>query len=301
MKITIYRYAHPLKAGRWLYTGQTTNLRRRDNEHRKATEGFGRAFKRAFPNAELSKPDFQEFEVSNTSDANTEEIIAIFRNHTWHGQGGLNFGLPGAHDYRAMARAAGNARTKSGDLQKIATKGGIARGKQLIWNPQDKQEEIKRLHAAGWTMVRIGKKFGVNDETVARYFLRNGLSRRDKSQATRLSHLWVPKNPKQIIDLYESRIRPSVIAKRFGVSRSGLYIFLKRNKVNIRSISDWKKWQPTNPDDVIYLYVRCRWSTKRIGSKYGVGRGAVLGFLKRQKIQIRNNKFFREVSQGMVQ
>src|SRR5258708_21051606 len=87
MKITIYRYPHPSDAGKWLYTGQAVNPARRDKEHRRGKEGFGRRFKKMFPGVELPQPDFQEVEVKDYLEANEEETIAIFRHHTWHGQG----------------------------------------------------------------------------------------------------------------------------------------------------------------------------------------------------------------------
>jgi hypothetical protein len=127
MKIIIYRYHHPLENGKWLYTGQTTNLRRRDCEHRKGAEGFGRLFKKTFPDVELPKPDSCEIDVVDHLEANFEETVAIFRNHTWHGEGGWNFGLPGAADYKTAATAGGTIRAMSGDLQRIASSGGKAR------------------------------------------------------------------------------------------------------------------------------------------------------------------------------
>jgi hypothetical protein len=107
MKITIYRYPHPTEQGKWIYTGQTNNLVRRDRRHRNAKVGFGRRFKKAFLDMELPHPEFQEMEVQNHIEANEEETIAIFRNRTWHGQGGMNLTLPGSDDYKNFGKIGG--------------------------------------------------------------------------------------------------------------------------------------------------------------------------------------------------
>jgi len=117
VKITIYRYPHPTEQGRWIYTGQTANIKHRDTEHRKGSRGFGLRFKKLF-HTELPQPNFQEIEVANQLEANEEETIAIFRNHTWHGQGGMNLSLPGSCDYKQIgligAIVAGQVNVKSG-------------------------------------------------------------------------------------------------------------------------------------------------------------------------------------------
>lgn len=107
MKVTIYRYSHPTEFGKWLYTGQTTNLKGRDARHRKGNEGFGRRFKKLFPGLELPQPDFREVEVNDHIEANIEETIAIFVNRTWRGQGGMNLTLPGSTNYARVASLGG--------------------------------------------------------------------------------------------------------------------------------------------------------------------------------------------------
>ena len=99
MKVTIYRYPHPTDVGRWLYTGQTIDSITRDRHHRFGHTSFGRRFKSTFPNVELPQPEVIELEVSTFLDANEEETISIFKNRTWHGQGGMNLTLPGSIDY----------------------------------------------------------------------------------------------------------------------------------------------------------------------------------------------------------
>lgn len=139
MKITIYKYPHPLEAGKWLYTGQTVNLTARDKRHHKATEGFGSRFKKMFPGVQLPKPDFQEVEVASHLEANFEETVAIFRNHTWYGQGGMNVTLPGSSDYKNLGRMGGviggRKSAESGHMVRIRTpesltKGGLIQGRK---------------------------------------------------------------------------------------------------------------------------------------------------------------------------
>src|SRR5882724_5354626 len=107
MKITIYRYPHPAEPGKWVYTGQTTNLKLRDRVHRRGKRNFGRRFQKTFPGVVLSAPDHVELDVADYLEANEEETIAIFRNHTWHGQGGMNITLPGSSDYKDAAKLGG--------------------------------------------------------------------------------------------------------------------------------------------------------------------------------------------------
>lgn len=107
MKIFIYRYSNPSVLGNWIYTGQTKNLSRRDKRHRAGVVGFGARFKKQFPDSVLPVPDFYEVEVSDHLDANWEETVAIFSNHTWHGQGGMNLTIPGSGGYLEASRMGG--------------------------------------------------------------------------------------------------------------------------------------------------------------------------------------------------
>lgn len=131
MKITIYRYPHPFEDDKWLYTGQTTNLKNRDVEHRKMRDGFGRLFKSTFPGVPLTLPDSHELEVESHLGANWEETVAIFRNHTWHAEGGMNRTLPGSQDYLNLAKIGGKVTASlPGHLSKVGKIGGSIAAKK---------------------------------------------------------------------------------------------------------------------------------------------------------------------------
>lgn len=128
MKIVIYRYPHPIKELTWLYTGQTSNLYDRDKRHRKAKTPFGRKFVALFPNVVLPQPESIEVDVASHVEANEEETIAIFRNHTWRGQGGMNVTLPGSTDYQYITKLAGFRNVESGQILRLRTPEILSKG-----------------------------------------------------------------------------------------------------------------------------------------------------------------------------
>lgn len=153
MKITIYKYPHPKIADVWIYTGQTNDLIRRDKEHRYGKSNFGRRFKRVFPGTSLPKSVAIEVETENQTQANEEETIAIFVNHTWYSYGGFNYTLPGTLDYSAIASVGGQKSVESGHLQSISSKGGLACGAMM-------QEKKLGIFSPDYNRVAAGRKFG---------------------------------------------------------------------------------------------------------------------------------------------
>jgi transposase-like protein len=166
----------------------------------------------------------------------------------------------------------------------------------MCWNPKPKEAKriISLYTERHHSTVYIGKKFGVNDETVWRFLRRKGIKTRSRKEILKWEKQWRPRKPQEVIRLYERGVSPTQIARRFGVSRSCLYTFLKRHKVRIRTISEWRAWQPKNPDEIIALYVKQCWSSVEIGEKFGVGHSAVTSFLKQKGVAIRRNGEGRE-------
>ena len=118
---TLYRYPHPNDPNKFIYVGQGPN---RDKDHRTAQSSFGRRFKRKFPNTELSKPIKEQIEISNYLELNEEEIIWMFRYHTWSGYpDGMNLTFPGPLDYKRMGKLGGQAAVDSGQIRELAKSG----------------------------------------------------------------------------------------------------------------------------------------------------------------------------------
>lgn len=102
---TLYRYPHPIIEGQWLYVGQGPD---RDYRHRLGRKGFGRRFKKYFPDIELPQPIKEEFEVESQLELNELETIWMFQYHTWRGYpGGMNLTFPGSIDYKIMGLVGG--------------------------------------------------------------------------------------------------------------------------------------------------------------------------------------------------
>jgi hypothetical protein len=135
MDIKLYRYPHPVIPEKWIYIGQTRRLGQRDGEHRIGKEGFGKRFKKVFPQCILPTPEFFGETITNKGDADFAETVEIFKHHTWWGYpDGMNLTLPGSVDYENIGRIGGRKAVKSGQLASIKTfetcsKGGKIGGK----------------------------------------------------------------------------------------------------------------------------------------------------------------------------
>jgi hypothetical protein len=102
---TLYRYPHPLDAMKFIYVGQGA---KRDRAHRRGKEGFGRRFKKEFPNTELPQPIRGEVEVIDNIHLNHLETAWMIVYRTWFGlTSGMNLRMPSSSDYKNLATLAG--------------------------------------------------------------------------------------------------------------------------------------------------------------------------------------------------
>jgi hypothetical protein len=102
---TLYRYPHPYDSTKFIYVGQGS---KRDAYHRSGKGSFGRRFKKMFPDDVLPEPIKEQIDVSGQLELNEEEIIWMFRYHTWRGYpDGMNLLLPGSQDYKNMGKIGG--------------------------------------------------------------------------------------------------------------------------------------------------------------------------------------------------
>jgi hypothetical protein len=150
---TLYRYPHPHDPTRFIYVGQGPN---RDKRHRLGNKGFGHRFKNKYPNDVLPEPIKEQIKVSCQLELNEEEIIWMFRFHTWRGYpDGQNLTLPGSQDYKkfrlfvpheALVRGGqtqGRRMAESGKLQQI---GNL---------PQTKKGQSKNCRTIGLMMASV--------------------------------------------------------------------------------------------------------------------------------------------------
>jgi hypothetical protein len=131
---TLYRYPHPLDPARFIYVGQGPN---RDRDHRSGKQYFGRRFQKKFPGLELPQPIKEQIEVADHLELNELETIWMFRFHTWHGYpDGMNLTLPGADDYKRIARLGGliggRIAVETGQLKSVSSKGGQVGGRKAV-------------------------------------------------------------------------------------------------------------------------------------------------------------------------
>jgi hypothetical protein len=144
---TLYRYLRPQDSTRFIYVGQGP---KRDNQHRSGRSSFGRRFKAVFPDVVLPQPIKEQIEISSQIELNEEEIIWMFRFHTWRGYpDGMNLTIPGSQDYKSIGRISGAVNTKNGNLD---------RARNL---PQAKiaQRKVGRKAAESGQIQAIGKKY----------------------------------------------------------------------------------------------------------------------------------------------
>lgn len=190
MKIIIYRYAHPIEPGKWLYTGQTANLNRRDKQHRLGFKGFGKRYKKVFSGIELPPPDFKEVEISSQIEANEIETIEMFINHTWCGQGGFNLQLPGADDYTNAARQGGLANVASGQVQAL---GRISGRKAADSGFLDSIRTYEGSAKGGYTSLHNGHLARVRPKDL-------GARNRDSGHTQAMGKKWGPINAKRAME-----------------------------------------------------------------------------------------------------
>lgn len=151
MKAFLYRYSHPYDSNRFIYCGQTQSTTR-DKRHRKGYDGFGKRFKKKFPDIELPQPIIEEVNVVDHLELNWLEIEWMFRYHTWHAYpDGMNLSIPGSHDYKNIQAMA------------VAVRSNL---------PFEKQSEIMKRVSAGMSKEersQAGKDRMSSPEIRARY------------------------------------------------------------------------------------------------------------------------------------
>jgi hypothetical protein len=153
-------------------------------------------------------------------------------------------------------------------------------GKRLTKHETHK-EQIITWYAAGKSTYWIAEKVGITPPTVNEWLTGWGIDLRSIGEAKQ----WNPPNPDELIRRYEAGEAAKVIGEKEGVADNTVKAFLIRNGVSIRGV-DYAKWIPSNPKEIIQLYLNGR-GVKGIGTLYGVSHRAVNTFLRDNGIPLR--------------
>lgn len=102
MEKYIYRYPHPVEIERWVYVGQTVDIKSRDQKHRYGRTAFGRSFRTTFPEMTLPMPVICRVR-GTAEEINKAEEQAIEQYQTSAAAGGFNKTKPGSLDYRLIS------------------------------------------------------------------------------------------------------------------------------------------------------------------------------------------------------
>jgi hypothetical protein len=152
---TLYRYPHPKDATKFIYVGQGFN---RDKDHRSGIQGFGKRFRKRFPNEILPEPIKEQIEVFSQLELNEEETIWMFRFHTWRGYpDGMNLTFPGSVDYKNVGKIGGQIAVDTGQIQELA-KSGI--GGRIGIRKQSREAKVAAGRLGGFAQPREAKVKG---------------------------------------------------------------------------------------------------------------------------------------------
>lgn len=89
-------------------------------------------------------------------------------------------------------------------------------------------DEVVKLYNDGLSSTIIAERFDVTSHTIDRYLSRSGVPRRG---STGRSERLTDRQVAQVVSLYDDHTPTTVIAERFGVSRSTIYNSLRRSGI----------------------------------------------------------------------
>jgi hypothetical protein len=95
---------------------------------------------------------------------------------------------------------------------------------------------------------------------------------------------------KDLVHAYEQGETLRSLGRRFNAEAMTIRRRLLKEGVNVRVGHSGWSWKPTNPDEVIRLYVNEQWSPLRIAKQFNVGVSTIRWFLKRTGVTIRRRK-----------
>jgi hypothetical protein len=160
----------------------------------------------------------------------------------------------------------------------------------ILW-----QREYKRFSKCDWNKIRLSNKDHIRASALMvaaepeNVYLMKGLIATAKM--SRSYFRWRPKNPRKIIQLYVKHFWSlKKLGRQFKVCGGTIKTFLQDNKIEIRKDYEHRLWRPRQPQQVILLYSRYKWSAIRIGKKFGVSEFTIRKFLWNNNVYIRSYK-----------
>lgn len=160
------------------------------------------------------------------------------------------------------------------ELKKITNK--------KVYN-NDLLTELKRRYESGESMVTLQNEFGLNKKTLKTNLIETGVKIRENTFKFTSDEITT------IIDLYGKGYSVMEVGNVFNCGKEVISNLLKSNNIevidkNIRQFTD------DEINDIIHKYVNLQLSANIIGRYYNCGNNIILDRLKKQNIEIRNDK-----------
>jgi len=143
-------------------------------------------------------------------------------------------------------------------------------------------DEIKSLYNQGWTQGALGEKYNASNETIANLLKREGVQMRTQSEAKK--KITDPKVIDEIKSLYNQGWTPDALGEKYNVSRETIDKLLKREGVQMRTISEaLRKRHGLELDDekVVDLFFNSGWEIRQIAREFNTRPGNISRILQK--------------------
>jgi hypothetical protein len=153
------------------------------------------------------------------------------------------------------------------------------------WTPGDPVEVIRLYVEEKLSRTQIGRKYGVNEDTIRKFLLRSKVKLHTRGEA----QTWKPEDPAEVIRLYrDEEWSAKRVGSKFGLlSCVAVLRFLRDSGVRIRANGESRRWNPKDPKEVKRLYLQEKWDAKRIARKFHTTWKAVARSLVREGVKMR--------------